>query len=329
MKKTLIIKLGYSETLDAEISRVSSLGDVLRTTVILHHFRDTQVTWLVDEKAYALLDGNPLIHRILIYDLTSVLQLQRERYDTVINFEKVPGLCALADSISAWQRFGFRFDAESGEARAYDGCERAFTLCRSPAEKRAHREPWQKILLESIGGKWRAQPYILGYQPKSRVTQDVGLNHAVGGKWPTKAWPEEYWRQLAGMLEVRASVSWQQGFDNLYEYIDWVHSCRTIVTCDSLGLHIALALKKNVVVLYGPTNSNETYLYDRGVGLYPMGYSCVPCFAPVCTQTTHCLRTILPDQVFQAVLDAQRGAPVRAEFAAPLPADAPIEAVTR
>ena len=33
--KILIIKLGFSETLDEEISRFSSLGDVLRTTPIL------------------------------------------------------------------------------------------------------------------------------------------------------------------------------------------------------------------------------------------------------------------------------------------------------
>ena len=34
-QKVLIIKLGYSETLDPEIGRVPSLGDVMRTTVIL------------------------------------------------------------------------------------------------------------------------------------------------------------------------------------------------------------------------------------------------------------------------------------------------------
>jgi len=36
MKRILIIKLGYSETLDSMLSLTTSLGDVLRTTVILH-----------------------------------------------------------------------------------------------------------------------------------------------------------------------------------------------------------------------------------------------------------------------------------------------------
>src|SRR5512138_2746502 len=144
MAKVLIIKLGYSETIDAGISKVTSLGDVLRTTVILHAFKDDQVTWLVDEAAYPLLENNPFIHRILPYDLTSVLQLQRERYDTVINLEKVPGVCALADSVAAWRRYGFRFDEAKGEAEAYDRCENIFTLCKDTDLKRSHKGSWQQ-----------------------------------------------------------------------------------------------------------------------------------------------------------------------------------------
>ena len=111
-EKVLIIKLGYSETLDGEIGKATSLGDVLRSTVLLHLYKNANVTWLVDEKAFQLLKGNPYIHRIIFYDLTSVLQLQSERFDTLINLEKVPGLCAFSDSLKAWRRYGFRFDPE-------------------------------------------------------------------------------------------------------------------------------------------------------------------------------------------------------------------------
>lgn len=310
VRKVLIIKLGYSETLDPEVSRTTSLGDVLRTTVILHAFRDCEVTWLVDEKAYPLLEGNPHIRRILSYDLTSVLQLKAESFDTVVNFEKVPGICALADSINAWRRFGFRFDAASGEARAYDGCERVFTLCKDTEEKRHHTESWQQMLMDIVGAPWTGQEYVLGYKPKGKVTHDVGFNHIVGPKWPTKAWPEAHWKRLEALL-APASVSWQKGLNNLYEYIEWVHSCRALVTTDSLGLHIALALRKPVVVLYGPTHANETYLYGRGSAIYPKGYDCLPCFSPTCHQPVHCLQTITPEQVaesFRALARTPAGA---------------------
>ena len=51
-EKVLIIKLGYSETLDGEIGKVTSLGDVLRSTVLLHLYKDAHVTWLIDEISF-------------------------------------------------------------------------------------------------------------------------------------------------------------------------------------------------------------------------------------------------------------------------------------
>ena len=40
MKKILILKLGLSETLDSETSKIVSLGDVLRCTVVLEPLRE-------------------------------------------------------------------------------------------------------------------------------------------------------------------------------------------------------------------------------------------------------------------------------------------------
>jgi heptosyltransferase-2 len=298
MAKVLIIKLGYSETMDAEISRITSLGDVLRTTVILYPFKDDHVTWLVDEAAWQLLENNPYIDRILRFDLASVLQLQHERFDTVINLEKVPGLCALADSINAWRRYGFRFDEIKGEAEAYDGCEWVFNLCRDSELKRVHTGTWQEGLLRIVGAHWDGQEYVLGYQPKTVESYDVGINWAVGSKWPNKGWPREHWETLKGLMEGEYSYSMQQGMDNLHRYMDWINSCRLLVTNDSLGLHIALALKKKVVVLYGPTNPNETYFYGRGEVLYPeVDFECVPCLTPSCTQTRCCMEFIRPEEV--------------------------------
>jgi heptosyltransferase-2 len=304
MAKILIIKLGYSETIDSGISSVTSLGDVLRTTVILYPFEHDHVTWLVDEHAYPLLEGNPYIQRLLTYNLTSVLQLQRERFDTVINLEKVPGICALADSVSAWRRYGFRFDEQQGIAEGYDGCEKVVSLCRNGDLKRTYTGSWQESLLHVVGAEWQGQEYILGYRPKSAELYDVGLNWAVGSKWPNKSWPAAKWEDLKKMLDGnRVSYSSQQGMDNLHAYIDWINSCRLLVTNDSLGLHIALALRKKVVVMYGPTNPNETFFYDRGEVLYPeVSRDCIPCLEPQCSQETHCMEHISEAAVCAAVL---------------------------
>ncbi len=303
MAKVLIIKLGYSETLDKEISTTTSLGDVLRTTVVLNFFKNDQVSWLVDEKAFPLLDGNPYIDRILVYSLTTVLQLEKERFDTVINLEKVPGICALADSISAWRRFGFRFNEITGKAQSYDGAEEVLALCLSDDEKRKNRKFWQEALADMIGESWNGQKYILGYRPKSRIKYDIGFNWAVGDKWSNKAWPKEYWKKLENILKNRYSISWQQGLNNLYEYMDWINSCRLIITNDSLGMHLGIALSRHLIALFGPSSSKEVYLYDKGRILVPAkGCERIPCLQSECSKSRPCMEYITPERVKKEVL---------------------------
>ena len=302
-EKVLIIKLGYSETLDNEVSNSSSLGDVLRTTVLLHLYKDAEVKWLVDEAAVPLLSGNPYVDQILPYNMTSVLQLQTEHFDTVINLEKVPGICALADSINAWRRFGFRFHAQSGKVMSYDGSHQVLTICSNIELKRQNGKYWQEALFEIVEEKWKGEKYVLGHRPHSKVVHDIGLNHKVGNKWPTKAWPMTKWNGLCDMLTSKGySVSWQQGLTDLYEYMEWINSCRTIVTNDSLGLHIAQALGKNVVALYGPTIATEVYMYGQGKALTP-DCQCehMPCLSPKCRKKTPCMEFITVEKVMLAL----------------------------
>lgn len=302
MAKVLIIKLGYSETLDKEISTTTSLGDVLRTTVILNFFKRDDVSWLVDKKAVPLLENNPYVNRILVYSLETVLQLQHERFDTVINLEKVPGICALADSINAWRRSGFRFDEYKGMAQSYDGAEKVLSLSLRLDEKRESKKYWQEALVEMIGKKWRGEAYILGYKPNSKSIYDVGFNWATGQKWKNKAWPKEYWQDLEKLLKDKYSISWQEGLDNLYDYINWINSCRLIITNDSLGMHLAIALKKKAIVLFGPSSSKEVYLYNRGKILLPkVNYNCIPCLQRECFQKRHCMSFIKPEDVKKEV----------------------------
>lgn len=47
----------------------------------------------------------------------------------------------------------------------------------------------------------------------------------------------------------------------------WISSCDYIVTHDSLGLHLALAMKKPFIALFGPTSSHEIDLYNLGVSV--------------------------------------------------------------
>lgn len=296
--KILIIKLGHSETLDPEVSNIPSLGDVMRSTVILHKFKNDNVTWLTDETAYRLLKNNPLIDRILFFDLATMFQLESESFDVIINLEKVPGLCAFTDKLSG-NKYGFRFDALHGKAQPYLNSQDAFDIyCNDVSKKREAKLTWQDVLFEMIGEQWHGESYVLGYKPTSiRDVYDIGLNCQIGSKWPSKAWKK--WKQLAESIPLHFNISWQPKTTNIEDYINWINSCALVVTHDSLGLHIALALKKKVVAIFGSSAAHETHLYGLGVAITPNvdDFPCAPCLKPECDNEINCMDTITVENV--------------------------------
>ena len=304
--KVLIIKPGYSEILDdRNNSRKVSLGDVLRTTVILHAFRDEEVTWVTDKEAFPLLEGNKYIKRLLPYDFTTVLQIEAEEFDFVINLEKVPGICAWADKVRAWKKFGFRFDSRHGRAEAYDRAFEVLAVSSDQESKRMNERTTQELLFEMIGQKWKGEEYVLGHNPTTSEMFDVGLNTQIGQKWPSKAWPLKNWDSLEkrlvgeGYRVTRQDKQDEKILSDLNSYIDWINSSKAIISNDSLGLHLAIALKKTTLGLFGPTPHREVYFYERGKPLLPEPLlDCIPCFKGKCDKDTQCMETISPERVY-------------------------------
>lgn len=299
--KILIIKLGYSETLDSEVGRVVSLGDVVRCTCVLEalhqKYKNANISWLVAPEAYPLVAENPLINRIIIWDEFVGFALMRESFDMVVNLEKIDGICALADMINAWEKVGFRFNPQSGSADAYSRGMNALDYIRQKGEINPKHEIWQKIIIEACGCEWREQGYSLGYKPKTSEKFQVGLNFAVGSKWPTKAMARPRWDELAELLEQKGiSYSFQRGMNDLYEYMDWISCSSVLISNDSLGVHLALALGKCVITLCGSTSGDELYFYNRGCAVYPNipkelldEFSCMPCYLQKCPKSRHCM----------------------------------------
>jgi len=305
--KILIIKLGYSETLDPEIGKIPSLGDVLRTTPILwavkEKYPDSHVTWLVTANAESLLQGNPLIDRILIWDEFVPFQLMKEKFDILINLEKIAGVCALADMIDAWTKYGFRFESVSGR---YHGYEKGLNFISYIANKKSLLNSgfWQQVLIEMMGVTWKEQPYILGYKPKVLGHYDIGFNYEVGSKWPVKAMPIELWQEVERrFLKLNYSISWQTGKSDLYEYMDWINSCDLIISTDSLGLHLGLTLGKKVLGLFGPTDLSEVYMYGDSASIVSQ-LNCpqMPCLLSKCTSGLECMKHMDTSSIVDSAL---------------------------
>lgn len=65
-----------------------------------------------------------------------------------------------------------------------------------------------------------------------------------------------------------------------------------VITGDSFGMHLAIALKKYVIAWFGLSCWTEIELYDRGEKLFQKDLACSPCWKRVCPYDIECIKMI-------------------------------------
>ena len=301
MRKILIIKTGFTEFLDRGISTTVSLGDVLICTSLLRLYESDHVTWVVASQAYRLLKDNPHIHELMVFGTETFRALRERSYDIIINLEKDIGICVYLNQIQAKKRIGFFFDDDIHDITVSKPSAR-YLLSGQENQSDIEKNAFE-ILFETVDCQWDGLGAILQRPQRKDVVYDLGFNFSVGSKWPTKAWSMDQWKKLEELLGDRFSISWQHGFDDIDQYIDWMDSCRVIVTCDSLGQILAQALGKDVVTLYGATNYKRMERVP-GITLVQSPSQCPhrPCYLPICKHDQFCMDEITPESVMKACL---------------------------
>ncbi|MBT7610578.1 MAG: hypothetical protein HN576_12535 [Bacteriovoracaceae bacterium] len=237
MEKTLIIKTGHCETFyETDDQGICSLGDILRSTFICNSFEN--ITWVTDKKAIKLLEYSNIDKIIDIeeFDFNTLFE-----YKIIINLEKKSSILEKIGQVR-----GINFDNFSFVHELMLDTELSY----------------QEKLCKLLNIEWTGQHYSFDY-PSIKGT-GIGLNWKSGVKIPEKQLPKKFWTELEKLAAPKYQVKWQKGFEDISEYIDWINSCDTIITLDSLGIHIALALGKKIICLFGATNPNEVYLYNQG-----------------------------------------------------------------
>ena len=110
--------------------------------------------------------------------------------------------------------------------------------------------------------------------------------------------PEE--TEIIGQLKKEYNFLFDTGCDNsLLEFAAIVDLCDLVITADTLALHIATALNKKIVALFGPTSVSEIELYGRGIKLSsPDGCNCF--YRKYCSEEISCMEKITSDMVVEA-----------------------------
>ena len=143
---------------------------------------------------------------------------------------------------------------------------------------------------------------------------------------PAKRWPTRHFAELAQGLAAHGCAVWLIGSQNdrqagadiervaggacrnlcgettLTEAIDLLASCSLVVSNDSGLMHIAAALGRPLVALYGSSSPAYTPPLSADARILRLDLPCSPCFQRLCPLGHfNCMMQLTPDKVLAAV----------------------------
>ncbi len=92
------------------------------------------------------------------------------------------------------------------------------------------------------------------------------------------------------------------GKTSMAEAVDLLSLVNTVITNDSGLMHVAAALDKNIIAIYGSSDPGFTPPLNNKAKIITLNMSCSPCFKRECPLGhTDCLNNIKPDQVLENI----------------------------
>jgi heptosyltransferase I len=255
------------------IVRLGAMGDIIHTLPAAAALKtghpEARLTWVVEPQWAPLLEVNPFVDRVLPFRrerfFESLRELRVERYDFAVDFQGLVKSAVVARLAGPRCIFGFA----AGIAR-----ERAASLFYSTrvTTTAVHMVDMRLDLAAAAGARKAAPVFPLppGRAEGALPDGEFVLASPLAG-WRSKQWPMEHYRELATRLRslgiplvlngppsARAELSQVPGAvvhcSGIAGLIDATRRAAAVIGVDSGPLHLAAALNKPGVAIYGPTD---------------------------------------------------------------------------
>ncbi|MDA8561585.1 lipopolysaccharide heptosyltransferase II [Gammaproteobacteria bacterium] len=189
--------------------------------------------------------------------------------------------------------------------------------------------PYEKLDLKFLMPKLRVSPQKqLDSLSKFKLNIEKPILAICPGAefGQAKRWPEKYYADIANFKLKQGFSVWifgssndssiagsimamtnnhcidLTGKTNLEEAIDLLALADKVLTNDSGLMHIAAALDRDLIVLYGPTTSSFTPPLTKKAKILTLGLSCQPCFKRVCPlKHNNCMINLTPEKVLAQI----------------------------
>lgn len=201
------------------IIKLDAVGDVLRTTSILHGLREkypnSEIVWITRQSALPLFENNLLVDSVRAFEATeTTLSSAVEEFDLAINLDAAYESAAMASRVTAKMKLGFGLDTRGNIYPLNDEAVAWFEMGAFDQLKKKNARSYQDIMLDICrlpSGKKNivlelSQKEIEGaeqFARKRRLNRAklvIGLNTGASGRWQFKQWTLEGFRGLIKLL---------------------------------------------------------------------------------------------------------------------------------
>lgn len=310
-------------------------------------FPESTIYWITLKPAHLLLQNNPYINYIFTYDFESISILNEMNFDYVMNVDKSQRSCALLNSVKAANKLGFGLDENGKIIPVNEGAHYNYLLGMNNQVKfRENTKTGQEYLAETFEIDYQKDDYTFNFTQEEIEFQEtykrengiidtdfvVGFNTGCSLLFPNKKMtieqhiflidkllsynlfkiilvggPEDAERneKIASrfgnkVINTPTNLGLRKGacFENLAD---------VIITGDSFGMHMAIALKKYVIAWFGLSCWTEIEMYDRGVKLFPADLDCSPCWKKSCPYNLECIQMIDLNRIINEVMNFYNG----------------------
>jgi heptosyltransferase-1 len=308
------------------VIRLSAMGDIIHTlpavTTLKKSFPDRRIAWLVAPRWAPLLEGNPYINEIVLLDRRNLPQaVETLRRVRALNAELAFDFQGLFQSALAGRLA--RPKALFGFARTVAREPLASALyTHSIPVKGPHRVQRAVQLAQAAGaGNVDFCAWLPSGAPEGELpVAPFVLANAFAG-WSGKEWPLESFGMLGSLLnreglKLVLNVTAQQSeklkaLSNVVVHVSGLQGllyatrrASAVVGLDSGPLHVAAALNKPGVGLYGPTDPALTGPF--GGSMMVLRADDVETTYKRHGEIHHSMREISPQQVLEALLASMR-----------------------
>jgi len=268
--------------------------------------------------------------------LRSIRRLRAQRFDLVIDLQCLARSGAFAwlargkflvglDEVREGARgfYDLAVPRKSFHTHAVDWYLSVLPPLGVPVHKNFVWLPERPQIAADVNRKW------LQNNSKFEIRNSKLILLQPGARWKNKRWPVKYFAELVHSLalkfpDARFAVLGDQGdrplgeiicqaapekvlnlcgATSLPEMIEWVRRGDLLVTNDTGPMHVAAALGRPLVALFGPTEPRRTGPYGQLENVLRLDLPCSPCMKSDCAyeKTDECLRALSPAVVLARV----------------------------